>query len=175
MKGDFEPDKPHAAVCIAVPSLKLFEKLRDAKRVLDSFGIESDVCIVAAHRAPQKTLRFIEEIDSKHYDLIISAGVGSAHLPGMIASHTSIPVIGVPLTNDVLDGMDSLLSIMQMPPGVPVGTMGINSAYNAGIFACQILSLKYPGLREKMAAHKQSMEDAVESEDAQLKKSTQSR
>lgn len=172
VKGNPKNGKPkNAAVCIAVPSLKLFERLKDAKSVLDSFGVESDVCIVAAHWAPKKTLRFIAEIESKGYDVIIAAADGSTHLPGMIASLTNIPVIGVPLSNDELDGMDSLLSILQMPRGVPVGTMAINSAYNAGVFACQILSLKYPSLRDKMVQHKQAMEDAVESEDARVNKS----
>lgn len=171
-KGNSKVDKPkNAAVCIAVPSLKLFEKLKDAKSALDSFGVESDVCIVAAHWAPKKTLRFIAEIESKGYEVIIAAADGSAHLPGMIASLTSIPVIGVPLSNDALDGMDSLLSIVQMPRGVPVGTMAINSAFNAGVFACQILSLKYPSLRDRLAQHKQSMEDTVESEDSRVRKS----
>jgi 5-(carboxyamino)imidazole ribonucleotide mutase len=171
-KGNSKVDRPkNAAVCIAVPSLKLYEKLKDTKSVLDSFGIECDVCIVAAHWAPKKTLRFIAEIESRGYDVIIAAADGSAHLPGMIASLTNIPVIGVPLSNDKLDGMDSLLSIVQMPRGVPVGTMAINSGFNAGIFACQILALKHPSLREKLVRHKQSMEDTVESEDARVKKS----
>ena len=171
-KGNSRPEKPrNATVCIAVPSLKLYELLKDAKRALDSFGVESDVCIVAAHWAPKKTLRFIAEIDSKGYDVIIAGADGSAHLPGMIASLTSIPVIGVPLSNDSLDGMDSLLSIVQMPRGVPVGTMAINSAYNAGVYACQIIALKYPALRERLEQHKKSMEDAVESEDERVRKS----
>jgi phosphoribosylaminoimidazole carboxylase PurE protein len=174
-KGNPKVERPRARVCIAVPSLKLYEKLKDAKNALDSFGIESDVCIVAAHRAPKKTLRFIAEIESKGYDVIIAAANGSAHLPGMIASLTSVPVIGVPLSNDALDGMDSLLSIVQMPRGVPVGTMAINSGYNAAVFACQIFALKYPSLRDKLAQHKQAMEDAVESEDARVTKSIPSK
>ena len=171
-KGNSKMDKQKGAiVCIAVPSLKLYEKLKDAKSVLDSFGVESDICIVAAHWAPKKTLRFITEIESRGYDVIIAAADGSAHLPGMIASLTNVPVIGVPLSDDKLDGMDSLLSIVQMPRGVPVGTMAINSGINAGVFACQILALKYPSLLDKLARHKQSMEDTVESEDAHVKKS----
>lgn len=157
-------------VSIAVPSLKLFEDLKDAKAALDSFGIESEVSIVAAHWAPKKTLRFIAEIESKGFEVIIAAADGSAHLPGMIASLTTLPVIGVPLRGAHLDGIDSLLSIVQMPYGVPVGTMGVNGAYNAGVFACQILSLKYPHLREKLANHKSTMEEKVESEDARQKK-----
>ena len=156
-------------VAIAAPSAKLLDEIKDAKSVLDSLGILNEITIVAAHRSPKKTLRFIEQIESKGVDVVIAAGNGSAHLPGMIASLTTIPVIGIPLLSNFQDGMDSLLSIVQMPNGVPVATMGINSSYNAGIFACQILTLKYPYLREKMRLHKQKLEQEVESEDRQVK------
>ena len=156
-------------VAIAAPSAKLLDEIKDAKSVLDSLGILNEITIVAAHRSPKKTLRFIEQIESKGVDVVIAAGNGSAHLPGMIASLTTIPVIGIPLRSNFQDGLDSLLSIVQMPNGVPVATMGINSSYNAGIFACQILALKYPYLREKMRLHKQKLEQEVESEDRQVK------
>ena len=159
-----------ATVCIAVPSLKLFEKVKDARTVLNSFGIANEVCIVAAHWAPKKTLRFIAELESKGVDVIIAAADGSAHLPGMIASLTAIPVIGVPLQGTSLQGMDSLLSIVQMPHGVPVATMAIDSGYNAGVFACQILSLKYPHLKGKLSQHKEMLEKQVESEDIEFNK-----
>jgi len=157
-------------VCIAVPSLELYEKLKDARTVLNSFGIENEVCIVAAHWAPKKTLRFIAELESKGVEVIIAAADGSAHLPGMIASLTAIPVIGVPLQGTSLQGMDSLLSIVQMPHGVPVATMAINSGYNGGVFACQILSLKYPHLKGKLSQHKEMLEKQVESEDIEFNK-----
>jgi 5-(carboxyamino)imidazole ribonucleotide mutase len=156
-------------VAIAAPSAKLLDEIKDTKSVLDSFGVLSEITIVAAHRSPKKTLRFIEQIESKGVDVVIAAGNGSAHLPGMIASLTTIPVIGVPLRSNFQDGMDSLLSIVQMPYGVPVATMGINSSYNAGIFACQILTLKYPYLREKIRIHKETLEQEVESEDREVK------
>ena len=155
-------------VAIAVPSAKLLNKLNEIKTVLDFFQVLSEISIVAAHRSPKKTLRFIDELEHKGVSVIIAAGSGSAHLPGMIASLTTIPTIGVPLRGDTLDGMDSLLSIVQMPRGVPVGTMGINSGYNAGIFACQILALKYPYLKEKLRMHKKILEEEVENEDRQL-------
>lgn len=158
----------NVSVSIAVPSLKLLEYLMDAKTVLDSFGVQNEVSIVAAHWAPKKTLRFIAELESKGVEVIIAAADGSAHLPGMIASLTNIPVIGVPIEGTSLDGMDSLLSIVQMPRGVPVGTMAINSGYNAAIFACQILSLKYPHLQERLKEHKEALEKTVESEDIQF-------
>lgn len=122
--------------------------MKNTKKVLDSFGVRSKITIVAAHRSPRKTLRYVQQLDSQGVDVVIAVGSGSAHLPGMIASLTTIPVIGIPLRSDLQGGMDSLFSIIQMPPGVPVGTMGINSSCNAGIFACQILSLKYPYLRK---------------------------
>ncbi len=150
-------------VAIAVPSTKLLNHLNEIKTVLDFFQVLSEISIVAAHRSPKKTLRFIDELE--HKGVIIAAGSGSAHLPGMIASLTTIPVIGVPLRGGTLDGMDSLLSMIQMPHGVPVGTMGVNSAYNAGIFACQILALKYPYLKEKLRVHKETLEEEVEHED----------
>lgn len=155
-------------VSIAVPSLKLLEQVEEAKAVLESFGIETDVNIVAAHWAPKKTLRFIAELESRGVEVIIAGADGSAHLPGMIASLTTIPVIGVPIQSTPLDGMDSLLSILQMPRGVPVATMAICSAYNAGIYAIQILSLKYPHLKEKLKEHKDMLERKVEAEDMQF-------
>lgn len=161
-------------VSIVVPSLKLYEDLKGAKVALDCFGIQSEVCIVAAHWAPKKTLRFIAELESKGVEVIIAGADGSAHLPGMIASLTTMPVIGVPLLGTSLDGLDSLLSIVQMPRGVPVGTMAINSSYNAGVYACQILSLKYPYLQDKLKQHKESMEEKVESEDAKHKRNSRS-
>jgi 5-(carboxyamino)imidazole ribonucleotide mutase len=97
--------------------------------------------------------------------VIIACGSGSAHLPGMIASLTTIPVIGIPLVSDHLGGIDSLLSMLQMPEGVPVATVGIASAYNAGIIACQILSLKYPHLKNMIRSHKNMLEQTVELED----------
>ena len=156
-------------VAIAAPSAKLLDEIKDAKSFLDSLGILNEITIVAAHRSPKKTLRFIEQIESKGVDVVIAAGNGSAHLPGMIASLTTIPVIGIPLRSNFQDGMDSLLSIVQMPNGVPVATMGINSSYNAGIFACQVLSLKYPYLRDKIRLYKEALEQEVESEDLKLK------
>lgn len=160
----------HPNVLIAAPSLKLLDQMRGVKEVLDSFEIPYETCIIAAHRAPKKTIKLMEEMDSKGIEVIIACGSGSAHLPGMMASLTTIPVIGVPLQSISLTGLDSLFSILQMPPGVPIGTMGINSAYNAGIYACQILSLKYPNLKQKLKLHKERMEQEVDLEDANLKK-----
>jgi 5-(carboxyamino)imidazole ribonucleotide mutase len=158
-------------VSVVSPSPRLLEQVKDAAVALGSFGIKSEARIVAAHRSPRKTIRFVAECHVRGIEVIIATGEGSAHLPGMIASLTTIPVIGVPLRGDIsLGGMDSFLSMVQMPRGVPVGTMGINAAYNAGIFACQILALKYPDLQEKLKRYKEMMEEQVESEDARQSK-----
>lgn len=156
-------------VSIVAPSLKLLDKMKDAVTVLDTFQVPYSIAIVAAHRAPRRCLKFVSDLKTNGTEVIIAGGAGSAHLPGMLASLTTITIIGVPLRGDSLDGIDSLYSIVQMPRGVPVGAMGIDSAYNAGIFACQILSLKYPHLKQKLVKHKQSLEKEVEAEDTQLK------
>jgi 5-(carboxyamino)imidazole ribonucleotide mutase len=169
-RGGKEEEYTGAPVCIVAPSLKLLEKMKDAITVLDTFQIAYSISIVAAHRAPRKTLKFVSDLKTNGTEVIIAGGAGSAHLPGMLASLTTITIIGVPLRGDSLDGIDSLYSMVQMPRGVPVGAMGIDSAYNAGIFACQILSLKYPDLKQKLIEHKQVLEEEVEAEDTQLKK-----
>jgi 5-(carboxyamino)imidazole ribonucleotide mutase len=158
-----------ALVSIVAPSLRLLDKMKDAITVLDTFQVPFNIAIVAAHRAPRKTLKFVSDLENNGTEVIIAGGAGSAHLPGMLASLTTITIIGVPLRGDSLDGIDSLYSIVQMPRGVPVGAVGIDSAYNAAIFACQILSLKYPDLKQKLVEHKQVLEKEVEAEDAQLK------
>jgi 5-(carboxyamino)imidazole ribonucleotide mutase len=162
-------EKSTSLVYIVAPSLRLLDKMKDAITLLDAFEVPYSVAIVAAHRAPRKTLKFVSDLETNGTEVVIAGGAGSAHLPGMLASLTTITIIGVPLRGDSLDGIDSLYSIVQMPRGVPVGSMGIDSAYNAGIFACQILSLKYPYLKQKLVEHKQVLEREVEAEDTQLK------
>lgn len=162
-------EKSTALVSIVAPSLRLLDKMKDAITVLDAFQVPYSIAIVAAHRAPKKTLKFVSDLETSGTEVIIAGGAGSAHLPGMLASLTTITIIGVPLRGDSLDGIDSLYSIIQMPRGVPVAAMGIDSAYNAGIFACQVLSLKYPHLKQKLLEHKQFLEKEVEAEDTQVR------
>ena len=162
-------EKSAALVSIVAPSLKLLDKMKDAITVLDAFQVPYSIAIVAAHRAPRKTLKFVSDLETNGTEVIIAGGAGSAHLPGMLASLTTITIIGVPLRGDSLDGIDSLYSIIQMPRGVPVGAMGIDSAYNAAIFACQVLSLKHPHLKQKLLEHKQVLEEEVEAEDTQVR------
>lgn len=151
-------------VSIAAPSLELFNKIKELIPVLESFKIPHAVSIVAAHRAPNHALRYIRDLEKKGFEVVIACGSGSAHLPGMIASLTNIPVIGIPLESNFLGGLDLLVSILQMPKGVPIATVGMGSSYNAAVLACQILSLKYPFLRDRIKAHKKELEITVETE-----------
>lgn len=155
---------------IAAPSLHLFNKIEELIPILESFKIPFEVSIVAAHRAPNKALYYIHGLEKKGIEVVIACGSGSAHLPGMIASLTNIPIIGIPLESKFLDSFDSLVSIVQMPKGVPVATVGIGSSYNAAILACQILSLKYPFLRHKIKVHKKGLGKNVETEASNIRK-----
>lgn len=142
--------------------------MQSATAALQTFGIIYNLSIVAAHRAPKKTLQFASMLESSKVEVVIAGGSGSAHLPGMLASLTTIPVIGVPLKGESLDGVDSLYSILQMPKGIPVATIGIDSPFNAGILACEILCLKYPALKTKILKYRETLEQEVILEDIKL-------
>lgn len=129
--------------------------------ILKKFGIECEAVISSAHRAPEKTDNYAKTAESRGLEVIIAAAGMSAHLPGVVAASTTLPVIGVPIESGALSGTDALYAIVQMPPGIPVATMAINGAKNAGIFAAQILSVKYPEIREKLKAYKQQLADEV--------------
>jgi 5-(carboxyamino)imidazole ribonucleotide mutase len=133
--------------------------MKPASEVLESFGIEYEILVSSAHRMPNKTRQFAVDAQINGFEVIIAGAGKAAHLPGVIAAYTALPVIGVPVKTDDLGGMDSLLSIVQMPPGVPVATVAINGAKNAGILAVQILALKYADISEKFKRYKQSLED----------------
>ena len=124
--------------------------------LLADFGIAFDITIASAHRAPKKVRSFIAKAE-KNYDLIIAGAGMAAHLPGVIASYTTLPVIGVPISSKDLSGFDSLYSIVQMPPGVPVATVAIGGVKNAAILAAEILSLKYSTLKAKLKKLKSEM------------------
>lgn len=142
--------------------------MSEAAKVLEEFGVEYEIRIVSAHRTPKKMYEYASTAEERGIEVIIAGAGGSAHLPGMTASITTIPVIGVPVRTESLSGLDSLLSIVQMPAGVPVATVAINNARNAGILAVQILSLKYPELKEKLKEFKKKMENEVNSKDNKL-------
>ncbi|MDO4761563.1 MAG: 5-(carboxyamino)imidazole ribonucleotide mutase [Corynebacterium sp.] len=142
-----------------------------AAEVLAEFGIPFEVGVVSAHRTPEKMLAYAKSAHTRGLKCIIACAGGAAHLPGMVASATPLPVIGVPRALDQLDGMDSLLSIVQMPAGVPVATVSIGGAKNAGLLAVRILGAGNPVLVEKMAAYQENMRLEVEAKDERLRKS----
>ncbi len=124
-----------------------------AERQLKEFGIASDVMVASAHRTPKKVEKYAKAAEQK-YDLIIAAAGMAAALPGVVAAHTILPVIGVPVHSKALSGHDALFAIVQMPSGVPVATVAIDGAKNAAVLAAQILSLKYPALKSKLKRFK---------------------
>jgi len=136
--------------------------MEEAARILEEFGVSYEITIVSAHRTPERMFRYAQEAESRGIEVIIAGAGGAAHLPGMVASITPLPVIGVPVKSSALQGLDSLLSIVQMPPGVPVATVAINGARNAGILAAEILGIKYPEVRERVRAYKESLRKMVE-------------
>ncbi len=136
--------------------------MKEAAKMCEHFGIEYEVTVVSAHRTPERLFKYAKEADKRGIRVIIAGAGGAAHLPGMVASITPLPVIGVPVKTSSLDGMDSLLSIVQMPGGVPVATVAINNAKNAGILAAQILGVKYDEIKEKIEKYKNEMTEEVE-------------
>jgi 5-(carboxyamino)imidazole ribonucleotide mutase len=135
--------------------------MNEAKDILDSFGVANEITIVSAHRTTRRMVHYATSAKKRGVEVIIAGAGGAAHLPGMVASLTSVPVIGVPIKTKSLDGIDSLLSIAQMPPGVPVATMAINGAKNAGLLACQILGIKYSRIAAKVGEYNDSLEQSV--------------
>ena len=142
--------------------------MEEAAKALDSLGISYDADVVSAHRMPEEMVNFAKSAASKGYKVIIAGAGGAAHLPGMVASLTTLPVIGVPVSLKNLDGMDSLLSIVQMPGGVPVATVGIDNAKNAGILAARIIGSADPSVAAKVAQHLEDLSTEAKAKGAQL-------
>ena len=132
------------------------EVMRGAANALKEFGIEYKAFVLSAHRVPEKLEETLEEIEAKGCQVIIAGAGLAAHLPGVIASKTILPVIGIPV-KAALEGMDALLSIVQMPKSIPVATVGINNSYNAGMLAVQMLSIKYPEIKAKLIEQRAKM------------------
>jgi 5-(carboxyamino)imidazole ribonucleotide mutase len=145
--------------------------MKAAAEALTEFGIEHEVRVVSAHRTPRAMLDYAESAADRGIRVIIAGAGGAAHLPGMVASMTPLPVIGVPVPLKYLDGMDSLLSIVQMPAGVPVATVSIGGARNAGLLAARILGASDPVLRERMARFQDDLRALVATKDAALRES----
>jgi 5-(carboxyamino)imidazole ribonucleotide mutase len=142
--------------------------MEDAAKALDSFGISYTADVVSAHRMPEEMFDFAKSAASKGYKVIIAGAGGAAHLPGMVASLTTLPVIGVPVSLKNLEGMDSLLSIVQMPGGVPVATVGIDNAKNAGILAARIIGASDIEIAKKIEAQLAALSDEAKAKGAQL-------
>jgi 5-(carboxyamino)imidazole ribonucleotide mutase len=146
--------------------------MKKTAEVLDKFGISYEMQIVSAHRTPQKAHEYASTAEGRGLEVIIAGAGGAAHLAGVIASLTPLPVIGVPMKTSSLGGVDSLYSIVQMPSGIPVATMGIgeSGAKNAGILAAQILGIKYSKIRDKVKAYKKEIAEIVEKKNEELKR-----
>lgn len=160
-----------ALVGIIMGSDSDLQVMKEAKEVLDSFNVPNEITIVSAHRTAKRMVEYASGAKKKGIEVIIAGAGGAAHLPGMVASLTPLPVIGVPIKTKSLEGLDSLLSIWQMPPGVPVATVAINGAKNAGILACQILATKHTGIAKKVERHKRDLESDVLKKAGKLEKS----
>ena len=143
-------------VSVIMGSKSDWETLRHADEILAQFGVAHECQIVSAHRTPQRMAEFAAGAEGRGVQVIIAGAGGAAHLPGMVAAHTTLPVLGVPVQSHALSGMDSLLSIVQMPAGVPVGTLAIGraGAINAALLAVSILATTRPDLREKLRAYR---------------------
>jgi 5-(carboxyamino)imidazole ribonucleotide mutase len=148
-------------VAVIMGSDSDFDIVKKCLIALEKFGIEYDVQVISAHRNPHKIFEYATTAEERGIEVFIAAAGKAAHLPGVIAGITPLPVIGIPIQTSFQGGLDSLLSIVQMPSGVPVATVAVNGAENAGILAAQMLSIKYPEIRERMKAFKIQLNDEV--------------
>jgi 5-(carboxyamino)imidazole ribonucleotide mutase len=148
-------------VAIVMGSKSDADVMSKAAEALDEFGVANETFVISAHRNPKAVVEFASKAEENGFEVIIAGAGMAAHLPGVIAALTPLPVIGVPTRSAALDGLDSLLSVVQMPSGVPVATVAVDGAKNAGILAAQILSVKYPELREAVRKHKEKLAGGV--------------
>jgi 5-(carboxyamino)imidazole ribonucleotide mutase len=160
---------PNPRVAVVMGSDSDWSVMQAAATALAEFGVEAEVEVVSAHRTPDKLISFGREAAGRGIQVIIAGAGGAAHLPGMLASVTTLPVIGVPVPLATLDGLDSLLSIVQMPAGVPVATVSIGGARNAGILAVRILSVSDAALASRLADFATALERTVEEKNTALK------
>lgn len=155
-------------VAVIMGSKSDYPKLEDGIKLLERFGIDVVVRALSAHRTPIQLSEFIIEIEEE-VDVIIAAAGKAAHLPGVIAAQTLIPVIGLPIKSSTMDGLDSLLSIVQMPKGIPVATVTIDLGLNAALLAVQIMTLKYPMLKKDLKEYRNEMAQKVLEDDESLR------
>ncbi|MCP9849956.1 5-(carboxyamino)imidazole ribonucleotide mutase [Cyanobium sp. Morenito 9A2] len=143
--------------------------LEPALRILERFGIASEVRVLSAHRTPEEMVAFARSAVGQGFKVVIAGAGGAAHLPGMVAALTPLPVIGVPVPSKALSGVDSLYSIVQMPAGIPVATVAIGNGTNAGLLAAQILATADPALLRAVEAYRRELHDQVTAKDEHLK------
>ncbi len=160
---DLLSDDPNPVVGVVMGSRSDWETMRAAVEVLGELGVPVEARVVSAHRTPDRLFDYARTAEGRGLYLIIAGAGGAAHLPGMLAALTILPVLGVPVESKVLRGVDSLLSIVQMPRGIPVGTLAIGAAgaANAGLLAAAILARHDPGLRDRLASYRAAQTDAV--------------
>ena len=157
-----------AKVGILMGSKSDLDVVKPAVNVLKKFGVETEVRVISAHRTPDEAHEFAANARQNGMEVLICAAGKAAHLGGVIAALTTLPVIGLPVKTDMMGGLDSLLSIVQMPSGIPVATVGVNGGENAGLLALQILGIKYPEIEKQLAEYKQAMKDKINADDKAL-------
>ena len=165
---------PQSLVAVIMGSKSDWETMRAASETLNQFEVAHECHVMSAHRTPALVLEYASAAESRGIEVIIAAAGGAAHLAGVIAAHTTLPVLGVPMKSDALNGLDSLLSTVQMPAGIPVATVAIGKpgATNAGILAAQIIGLFDNKVAKNLAAHKQKLAKGVEEKSKKLRGQT---
>ncbi len=158
--------KPLVGIMIASDSD--LNVMQESAKILENFKVEYEMIVVSAHRTPERAHEYAVSAESRGLKVIIAAASGAAHLAGVVAASTTLPVIGVPVIGKSLDGLDSLLAIVQMPPGIPVATVGINASKNAGILALKILGLDNDEIRSNLKKFSETLKDEVNKKSAKL-------
>ena len=159
-----------AKAAVVMGSLSDLDAVRPCIDILKKFGVEVAARVISAHRTPDTAHEFAANAEKEGIEVLICAAGKAAHLGGVMAAFTPLPVIGLPIKSSTMDGLDSLLSMVQMPGGIPVATVAINGALNAGLLAVQILAIKYPDLMKKFKAYKAEMAEKIAADDAKLQK-----
>ncbi len=162
------PWRVMSKVAVLMGSKSDFGVVKPAVSVLKSFGVDVEVRVISAHRTPEEAHEYSATAVKRGIEVIICAAGKAAHLGGVIAANTTLPVIGLPVKTDMMGGLDSLLSIVQMPSGIPVATVGVNGGENAGLLALQILGIKYPEIAVKLTEYKKAMRNKINADDVAL-------
>lgn len=155
-------------VGILMGSKSDFDVVKPAVNVLKKFGVDTEVRVISAHRTPNEAHEYACTAKERGIEVLICAAGKAAHLGGVIAAYTTLPVIGLPVKTDMMGGLDSLLSIVQMPAGIPVATVGVNAGENAGLLALQMLGIKYPEIERQLGEYKLGMQKKINADDEAL-------